>query len=246
MIKNIKISVSKSECNERNERKCCKPKTRETSYAESMRQIFGVDVSPDNISNSELAFQATKLLNLVLHGIIIPIKNERGNIIAMHSPDAAGITGSEASRWSNGTLHVGRTEREVARSEERFAAFKESCPEMINNPMLALEVVKAADGIINSFGDYGASEWCVTIVDGNIFIVRDEDEIYTSHGDYICSESEMDISEAFESFCKAYLYDKSKKVPDNNIDDDDDDNDNDGGNECDDAEAEAEAYCALL
>lgn len=241
MIKNIKISINKSE------RKCCKHRTQETSYAESMRQIFGVDVSPDNISNSELAFQATKLLNLVLHRVIIPIKNEQGNIIAMHSPDAAGITGSEASRWSNGTLHVGRTEREVARSEERFAAFKESCPEMINNPMLALEVVRAADGIINSFEDYAASEWCVTIVDGNIFIVRNEDEIYTSRGDYICSESEMDISEVFESFCKAYLYDKSKKAPDNNIDDDNDnDNDDDGDDEYDDAEAEAEAYCALL
>jgi hypothetical protein len=210
-----------------------------------MRRIFGVDVSPDTISNSELAFQATKLLNLVIHKVIIPIKNEQGNIIAMHSPDAAGITGSEASRWSNGTLHVGRTEREVARSEERFAAFKESCPEMINNPMLALEVVKAADDIINSFEDYLDSEWCVTIVDGNTFIVRDEDEIYTSSGDYICSESEMDISEVFESFCKAYLYDKSKKIPDNNIDNDYNDNYNDEDGKYD-AEAEAEAYCSLL
>jgi hypothetical protein len=180
----------------------------------------------DTLSNTNLAAHAAILVRLVLDDVIIPIKNDDGDIIAIHSPDSNGITGTRGSRWSNGTLHVGDNEEEVKRSCERFAAFKEACSELVNNPMFCLRMTKVADSLKNELDDAKSYSWGVIELDNSIYLIQDEDNIFTEGGEYVTSISNLDASDIAEAICKAHAYDKATA---SECDQDDDDYNYDDG-----------------
>lgn len=186
-------------------------------------------VADDSLSNTNRAAHAAVLIRLILDDVIIPIKNDDGDIIAIHSPDSNGITGTRGSRWSNGTLHVGANEEEVKRSCERFATFKETCSELVNNPMFCLHMTKIASSLKDELEDAESYQWGVIELDNNIYLVQDEDNIFTENGEYVTSISNLDAVDVAEAICKAHAYDNlnASECQDNDYDDDDNDDNDD-------------------
>lgn len=209
--------------------KFTKPKYNTTSKNVDVNKIKAAAeaLANDSLSNTNLAAHAAILIRLILDDVIIPIKNDNGDIIAIHSPDSNGITGTRGSKWSNGTLHVGDNEEEVKRSYERFATFKEVCSELVSNPMFCLRMTKIAASLKDELADAKSHTWCVIELDGDVYLIQDEDNIFTENGEYVTSISNLDAVDVAEAICKAHAYDTKHDQNNDYDNDDDDDNDDD-------------------